>query len=56
MKTKKITKKLDLNKKTITNLRDEEMRKAQGGGNSLLFTCGHSLLSCVICSAPYTTC
>ena len=31
MKTKKIVKKLELNKTTITNLKNEELNHAQGG-------------------------
>lgn len=49
MKTKKLTKKLGLNKKTIITLRDEEMRDVQGGGVSILFSCACSLISCVYC-------
>ena len=49
MKTKKLTTKLELNKKTITTLRNEEMREVQGGGVSILFSCACSLISCVIC-------
>jgi hypothetical protein len=49
MKTKKINKKLELNKKTITNLGNDEMRKVQGGGITFKFSCACSLVSCVIC-------
>lgn len=50
MKTKKITKKLELNKETITNLGNDEMRKVQGGGVSILFSCACSIISCIICT------
>jgi hypothetical protein len=49
MKTKKINKKLELNKETITNLGNDEMRKVQGGGITFKFSCACSLVSCVIC-------
>jgi hypothetical protein len=49
MKAKKINKKLELNKKTISELGDKEMQKVQGGGISFKFSCACSLISCEIC-------
>ena len=49
MKTKKINKKLELNKETVTKLGNEEMQKVQAGGISFLFSCACSLISCIIC-------
>lgn len=49
MKTKKMNKKLELNKKTVSELGSEEMKDVQGGGISFLFSCACSLVSCVVC-------
>jgi len=49
MKTKKISKKLELNKKTVSELGKKEMQNVQGGGISFKFSCACSLISCVIC-------
>jgi hypothetical protein len=54
MKTKKISKKLILNKQTITHLRNGEMTKVAGGATILCPTYGGDTL-CYICSTNYPT-
>jgi len=39
MRTKKITRKLTLNKQTISNLKDDEMTKLKGGATVALTEC-----------------
>jgi natural product precursor len=39
MRTKKITRKLSLNKETISNLKDEEMTRLNGGATVALTVC-----------------
>jgi natural product precursor len=59
MKTKIFTKKLNLNKQTISNLKSDEMTKINGGGTRVtctIMTCGHVTL-CEACSSdPPTVC
>lgn len=57
MKKIKMEKKLYLNKKTITNLKSGEMKKANGGGpTNQGNTCEYSI--CVLCNITheYFTC
>jgi natural product precursor len=51
MKTKKFHKKLVLNKKTISNLKDKEMRVVGGG-----FTIGSCAYTCPLCDTFLKTC
>ena len=44
MKTKKFNKKLSLNKKTIADLNEEEMKKAIGGVSGVDTTCLETML------------
>ena len=41
MKSKKISKKLKLNKKTIANLKNEEMKAAHGGNYGVMYFVYH---------------
>ncbi len=52
MKTKKIDKKLVLNKMTIANLRELQMDKIHGGGPSEWGTCN----TCIYPTNPCWTC
>lgn len=50
MKTKKFNKKLELNKQTVADLRNDEMKNAKGGAFTDDFTCN----TCF--TAPEMTC
>ncbi len=50
MKTKKIDKKLSLNKKTISNLGNNEMNSVHGGGTLDTLCCFPSCVS--VCKCP----
>jgi hypothetical protein len=54
MKTKEFTKKMDLNKKTIVNLRNEKLVNVKGGMSNLSnCQCLNTNLS--VCLDPYAT-
>ncbi len=60
MKTKKMSKKLNLKKVTVSNLAGKEMDQARGGATGIETFCGVcSLVSCAVtncfaqCSGPY---
>jgi natural product precursor len=48
MKVKTLNKKLKLNKKTISNLKDEQMNKAVGGYKTDLTQCGSVRPGCTL--------
>lgn len=48
MKTKKLQKKLSLNKNTIVDLHDHEMRSAKGGTNTMCCPTDASINSCEV--------
>lgn len=51
MKSKQIIKKLQINKTTISNLSNEQLDEARGGGQILLtITCSENDYSCEACS------
>jgi natural product precursor len=54
MKTKKFDKKLTLNKKTIVDLKNEELNSVKGGQHSVVVPCGTMLSLC--CMTPDYPC
>jgi len=51
MKKKVLIKKLEINKKTISNLAAEEMKKMRGGDDSIIISCPAYMTVCFLLTA-----